>query len=193
MENNANDKKTSSINSRVFLANSILLLLNAVFSAYVLNYKPKIGEYHVWLCSVLEVLLAVFTVWTVVLCIRVLIKKAGGKKYAIAVMMLTIIMGVMWTLTSLPYCKDFIGGSKTVTTDSYLVVIDELQFLDEGNRVELMIPEDTAEKLRAKENYEYDFENNLLKYYDKITVTYFPESKVVISILAEGQNQNLVL
>lgn len=78
-----------------------------------------------------------------------------------------------------------------MTTDSYLVVRDYLHFLDnEGNEVRLTIPEDTASELRAKENYEYDYENNLLKYYDKITVTYFPESKVIISISAGGQNGN---
>ncbi len=71
-------------------------------------------------------------------------------------------------------------------TDSYLVVVDHLYFLDdEGNEVTLTITKDTANELRANENYEYDSENNLLKYYDKMTVTYFPESNVIVSISIE--------
>lgn len=74
-----------------------------------------------------------------------------------------------------------------MTTDSFLVVFDELYFLDNnGDKVNLTIPGDTADELWAKENYEYDHENNLLKYYDKMTAVYFPESGVIISVSAEG-------
>lgn len=185
MENNTEEKKTSSKNSLISLASSVLVLFNGIFTAYVVNYKPKIGEYHIWLCSALGVLLALFTVWTVVWCIRSLKKGEGSKTMLVLLIVLALLMGIMWTYIAVPYYKDFIGGSRTVTTDSYLVVRDYLHFLDnEGNEVRLTIPEDTASELWAKENYEYDYENNLLKYYDKITVTYFPESKVIIGIKA---------
>ena len=186
---NSDEKKhNQSANSSTPLALSVLMLINGVFSVYVVNYKPKIGEWHLWLCSGLGVLLAVLTVSVVVWGVKQLKKGRGSKKITITITVLAILMGIMWTFTSLPYYKDFIGGSKTVTTDSWLVVIDRLYFLDdEGDTVILTIPTDTAKEFRAKENYEYDYDNNLLKYYDKITVTYFPESKVIISTSAERQ------
>lgn len=181
-------KHNQSANSSTPLALSVLMLFNGVFSVYVVNYKPKTGEWHLWLCSGLGVLLAVLTVSVVVWGVKQLKKGRGSKKITVTVTVLAVLMGIMWTFTSLPYYKDFICGSKTVTTDSWLVVIDELYFLDdEGDTVILTIPSDTAKEFREKENYEYDYENNLLKYYDKITVTYFPESKVIISTSAEGQ------
>ena len=101
-------------------------------------------------------------------------------------MVFVVLVFALWIDSTFPYYKDLIGGSKTVTTDSYLVVWDNLYFLeDDGNEIKLTIPTDKASEFRAKENYEYDFENNLLKYYDKITVTYFPNSKVIISALSE--------
>lgn len=193
MGNNTDEKKhNQSANSSAPLALSVLMLVNGVFSVYVVNYNPKIGEWHIWLCSGLGVLLAVLAVSVVVWGVKQLKKGRGIKKITVAVTVLAVLMGIMWTFTSLPYYKDFIGGSKTVTTDSWLVVIDKLYFLDdEGDTVILTIPTDTAKEFRAKENYEYDYDNNLLKYYDKITVTYFPESKVIISTSAEGQKDGL--
>ncbi len=186
MKRDTDNQNTSSQNNMSALIISVLALLNGVFSAYVLNYKPKIGEYHIWLCTILGVLLALFTIWGVAWCIRQLQKKCSAPKITIPLMIITILMGIMWTRTALPYYKDLAGSSKTVMTDSYLVVVDHLYFLDdEGNEVTLTITKDTANELKAKENYEYDSENNLLKYYDKMTVTYFPESKVIVSISIE--------
>lgn len=172
---------------QISLVCSGLVILNGVFSAYVVNYKPKVGEYHIWLCSALGVLLLLFTVWAVAVCVKLLKDGGVGRGLTVAVMTLAILMGIMWTYTAIPYYRDIIGGSTTVTTDSFLVVFDELYFLDNnGDKVNLTIPGDTADELWAKENYEYDHENNLLKYYDKMTAVYFPESGVIISVSAEG-------
>lgn len=172
---------------QISLVCSGLVILNGVFSAYVVNYKPKVGEYHIWLCSALGVLLLLFTVWAVAVCVKLLKDGGVGRGLTVTVMTLAILMGIMWTYTAIPYYRDIIGGSTTVTTDSFLVVFDELYFLDNnGDKVNLTIPGDTADELWAKENYEYDHENNLLKYYDKMTAVYFPESGVIISVSAEG-------
>lgn len=186
---NSDEKKhNQSANSSTPLAISVLALINGVFSVYVANYKPKIGEWHIWLCSGLGVLLAVITVSVVVWGVEQLRKGRGSKKITIAVTALAVLIGIMWTDISIPYYKDIIGGSKTITTDSWLVVIDKLYFLDdEGNTVNLTIPTDTAKEYREKESYEYDHDNNLLKYHDQITVTYFPESKIIISTSTERQ------
>ena len=164
----------------------ILMLVNGVFSVYVFNYKPKIGEWHLWLCIGLDILLILLTAAVVLWGVKQL--KKGGKKIAVAVMVLAVLMGIMWTYISIPYYKDLIGGNKTITTDSWLVVMDRLYFLDdEGDTVILTVPSDTAKEFREKENYEYDYENNLLKYYDKITITYFPKSGIIVSTSATGQ------
>lgn len=176
--------KDHSENSFSPLVCSILMLVNGVFSVYVYNYKPKMGEWHLWLCIGLDILLILITAAVVVWSVKKL-KKGGSKKIAVSVMVLAVLIGTMWTYISIPYYKDFIGGSKTVTTDSWLVVIEKLYFLDDkGGTVTLTIPSDTAKVFREKESYEYDQENNLLKYYDKITITYFPESKVIINASA---------
>ena len=130
MGNNTDEKKSSK-NSSISLASSVLVLFNGIFTAYVVNYKPKIGEYHVWICSALGVLLALFTVWTVVWCIRSLKKGGGSKTMLVLLIVLALLMGIMWTYISVPYYKDFIGGSRTVTVDSYLEVHDSLYFLDD--------------------------------------------------------------
>lgn len=186
MDNNAEEKNTSSVNSRISLVFSCTMLLNGVFSAYVVNYKPKIGSYHIWICSALGLLLTVFSVWGVAECIILLKKGTGNKKLTVTALVFVVLLFALWISTAIPYFKDLIGGSKTVTTNSYLVVMDKLYFLDDnGDKMTLIIPADTAKEFRAKENYEYDYENNLLKYYDKITVTYFPNSGVIISALPE--------
>ena len=186
MNNDAEEKNTSSVNSSLSFVISGTMLLNAVFSAYVVNYKPKIGFHHIWICSALGVLLTVFSVWGVVQCVNLLKKNTDNKKITAFFLVFVVLVFALWIDSTFPYYKDLIGGSKTVTTDSYLVVWDNLYFLeDDGNEIKLTIPTDKASEFRAKENYEYDFENNLLKYYDKITVTYFPNSKVIISALSE--------
>ena len=185
MKSDTDKRKATSKNISFALVWAVLALLNGIFSAYVLNYEPKIGRYHIRICSILGVLLTLFTIWGAALCIRYIKMKKQAKSAAV-MMIIFILMCLMWTHTVLPYYKDLAGSSKTVTTNSYLVVHDNLYFLDdEGNEVKLIIPDDTADELRPKENYEYDSENNLLKYYSEMTVTYYPESKVIISISAE--------
>lgn len=181
-----NTEKKASKYGLISLVTSGLALFNGVFSAYTVNYKPKVGGYHIWLCSAIGVVFAVFTVWAVIMCVRLLKNGGAGRGLTAAAMVIVALMGIMWTYTAIPYYKDIMGGSKTVITDSFLVVHDTLYFLDnEGGRVSLTIPTDTAGELRAMENYEYDKENNLLKYYDKMTAVYFPESGVIISVSAE--------
>lgn len=183
--NSANKQSQSSIGLTTIIC--LNLIFNAVFSAYVLNYQPKIGKYHILICSILGILIVLFAILGIVWCVKDLKNQNSNKKLTIGVMLITILMGVMWSHTAIPYLKDLMGGSKTVTTDSYLVVIDTLFFLDdEGNDVNLTIPAASADELKSKDNYEYDYENNLLKYYDKMSVDYFPESKVIISISAEN-------
>ena len=130
--------------------------------------------------------MVVFSVWVIIMCIRMLKGKKGKKGYNITLLILAIALLIMGADSALPYCKDFIAGSKTVTTDKYLIIKDDLHFLDDnGNEVEMKISEDTARLFRSKENYEYDSENNLLHYYDSITVTYFPNSKTIVSTFPE--------
>lgn len=180
-----NDNKTPKSGSLSLMC-SILVLFNGIFSTYVLNYNPKIGEYHIWLCSILGVLLAAFTVFVIIWCVKLIKRNDTGKKIIICIITLVAFAGVMWTHTAWPYYKDIINGSKIVITDSYLVASDKLYFLDDGgNEVDLPVSEDISNELRARENYEYIEETNLIKYYDKITITYFPESKVIINILTE--------
>lgn len=184
MENNT-EKKASKY-GLISLVCSLSALFNGVFSAYVVNHKPKVGGYHIWLCSAIGAVFAAFTVWAVITCVKQLKNGGAGRGLTAAAMVIVALMGIMWTYMTVPYYKDLIGGSTTVTTDSFLVVFDELYFLDNnGDKVSLTIPADTAEELRAMENYEYDHENNLLKYYDKMTAVYFPESGVIISVSAE--------
>ena len=95
---------------------------------------------------------------------------------------MTILLSILGTTSTFPYCKDFFEGSKTITTGSYLVVIDKLYFLDENNKVSLTIPTEKAKEFRSNENYEYDSVNNLLKYYDPITVTYYPNSGTIVEL-----------
>lgn len=187
MGDKSEEKNVSTSYSRVPLVMTVMIFLNGVFSAYVVNYKPKIGVHHIWICSALGVLLTVFLLWGIVECVNSLKKHENNKKYTIFVLIFVVLVFILWIGSTVPYYKDLINGSETVTTDSYLVVRDKLYFLNnDGDEVDLIIPTDTAREFRAKENYEYDNEKNLLKYYDKITVTYFPDSKVIISALAEG-------
>jgi len=183
MKNN-NDKVSKS--GLISFMCSVLALINGIFSAYVLNHNPKIGEYHIWLCSILGVLLVIFTVFIIIWCIKLLKGNDASKRIIICIVMLAALTGVMWTHTVWPYYKDIMGGSKIVITDSYLVASDKLYFLDDsGNEVYLPVSEDISNELRNRENYEYIVETNLIKYYDKITITYFPESRVIISIITE--------
>ena len=112
-----------------------------------------------------------------------LIKKEGKKGYIITVLILTFLLFVMGADSTLPYYRDILRGSKSVTMSSYLVIRENLSFLDdEGNGVTIKIPEDKAYELREKEAYEYDQENNLLKHQDSVTITYYPNSKVLLKI-----------
>lgn len=164
-----------------------LSVFYAVISAYVVNYRLKIGTYHVWLCSAVGAAAVVFSVWAIILCAGLLIRKKGKKGYNICVLVLALFLLLMGADSTLPYCRDLIGGKTTVKTNSYLVVRDKLYFLDDnGSEVALVIPKETADELRSKENYEYDSENNLLRYYKSMTVTYYPNSGVITELLSEN-------
>ena len=181
MDNNA--KKDA---NQISIALLGMMVFNVINTAYIVNYKPKTGTYHIWLCSALGVLMVVFSVWVIIIFIRMLKGNKGKKGYNITLLLLAIILLIMGAGSALPYCKDLIAGSKTVATNKYLIIKDDLHFLDDnGNEVEMQISEDTARLFRSKENYEYDSENNLLHYYDSITVTYFPNSKVIVSTFPE--------
>ncbi len=160
-----------------------LAVFNAVHSAYMINYKPKIGAYHVWMCTVIGLMIIVFCAWSIISSVKILM--AGGRKrgYIISVIVLASLLLVMGVDSTLPYCKDLMENSRSITVDSYLVIRDHLSFQDDaGKNVTIQIPADKADELRAKENYEYDQKNNLLKYYDSVTITYYPNSKVLLEI-----------
>ena len=149
----------------------------------MINYRPKIGSFHILLCVIIGIVLAVFYVWTIAGSIKMLVKKEGKKGYLIIIILLGLVLLVMGTDSTLPYCKDLGTGSRSVTAGSYLTVRDNLYFLDDtGDEVVLKIPADIADDLRERESYEYDAENNLLKHYDPVTVVYYPNSKVIVSI-----------
>lgn len=161
----------------------LLSIFIAIYSAYVINYKPKVGSYHIFLCIAFGILLVLFSIWAVVNCIIFLIKKKERKIIISLLLIMTICLLIFGTIDSFPYCKDLFEGSKTITTDSYLVISDQLRFLDENNNeVKLIIPAEKAEEFRSNENYEYDFANNLLNYYDPITVTYYPNSGTIVDL-----------
>ena len=118
MKHDSDNKTTSSYGNMASLISSVLMLLNGVFSAYVLNYKPKIGEYHIWLCTILGVLLALTTILGIIWCIQQFRKDRCAPKLTIVLLVLVILMGGMWTRVALPYYKDLAGNSKTVVTDN---------------------------------------------------------------------------
>lgn len=182
-----NDRKTGKSELGCFAALTGLSIFYAVISAYVVNYKPKIGTYHIWLCSAVGAAVVIFSVWAIILCAGLLKRKEGKKGYNICVLVLALFLLLMGADSTLPYCKDIIGGKTTVKTNSYLVVRDKLYFLDDnGSEVTLIVPKETADELRSKENYEYDSVNNLLRYYDPMTVTYYSNSGVIIDLLSEN-------
>ena len=57
----------------------LLSIFIAINSAYVINYKPKVGSYHIYLCIAFGILLVLFSIWAVVNCIIFLIKKKERK------------------------------------------------------------------------------------------------------------------
>ena len=76
MDNGA--KKDTNLISNALLG---MMIFNAVNSAYIVNYRPKTGTYHIWLCSALGVLMVVFSVWVIIMCIRMLKgKKLDGRE-----------------------------------------------------------------------------------------------------------------
>lgn len=182
MENNYSPKN-SNRGSFVLLGISIF---NAILSPYVINYKPKIGTYHIWLCSAIGVAIVIFSIWAIIFCVGLLKRKEGKKGLNIVLLMLTVLLLIFGVDSTLPYCKDVIGKKTTVKTNSYLAINDKLYFLDgKGNKVTLNIPSETASEFRSNDNYEYDYENNLLKYYNSITVTYYPNSGVITDLSSE--------
>ena len=182
MENNYSPKN-SNRGSFVLLGISIF---NAILSSYVINYKPKIGTYHIWLCSAIGVAIVIFSIWAIIFCVGLLKRKEGKKGLNIVLLMLTVLLLILGVESTLPYCKDVIGEKTTVKTNSYLAINNKLYFLDgSGNEVTLNIPSETASEFRSHENYEYDYENNLLKYYNSITVTYYPNSGVITDLSSE--------
>ena len=172
------DKKYA---GRFMVIQLILPVFVAVNSAYIINYKPKIGVRHVWICSAIEAAAVIFSVWAVMVCVGALRRKTVRKRISVCWLIATISMMTLVTISALPYFKDLWCGTRTVTTDSYLAVRDNLYFRDnDGKEVVLKIPEGTAEEYRSRENSGFDPENGLLKHDDTVTVTYFPNSGVIV-------------
>ncbi len=67
-----NDKKYDFICNFLPCLSSIFIAIN---SAYVINYKPKVGSYHIFLCAAFGILLVLFSVWAIINCIIILRKK----------------------------------------------------------------------------------------------------------------------
>ena len=134
------------------------------------------------ICTIFGILLVLFSVWAIVNCV-IILRKNERKNLVIILLILTILLPILGTTSTFPYFEDCFEGSKTITANNYLVVIDKLYFLDENNnKVSLTIPTEKAKKFRSNENYEYDSVNNLLKYYDPITVTYYPNSGTIVEL-----------
>ena len=53
---------------------------------------------------------------------------------------------------------------------------------ENNNKISLTIPTEKAQEFRSNENYEYDSVNNLLKYYNSITITYYPNSGTIVDL-----------
>lgn len=157
----------------------VLSALIAADTAYITN-TIKVGAYHIWLCAGLSVLAMLAVTGMIVWCIRMLRIDKPTWKFTAAVMVLTILLGAMWFPDSVSFFRDIASGSRTVTTDSYLVASKHLYFLDEdGAEVTLRLPEETAAAFRNNENYAYDAELNQLRYYRPISVTYYPNSGII--------------
>ena len=158
-----------------------LILFNAVLATYINHNESKVGAYHIWLCSAFGILLVIYSIFSVFFLVRDLKRKTGGLWLDIAFLILTALVLVSGIYSTVPYFKDIFAGSRTVTTDTYIVVRDNLYFLDnEENEVRVKLPEDLVAKYRSRENSEYDSKINVLKHKEKITVEYFPNSGVLI-------------
>lgn len=161
----------------------ITLILMPICSAYIINYKPKIGVIHVWLCSAFGVVLVAFSIWAIVVCSVMLKKKEGKKGPNIALILLMLITLTMGVSVSSRYCKDLINGSTTITTNKYMAVMDVLYFQKEdGAKERLLVLKKTASELMPKDNDEFDSESNLFIHQDPISVTYYPNSKIIVKI-----------
>lgn len=154
----------------------------AVNETYVNRYQPKVGAYHLYLCSAFGVLLAVFCVFAAVMTILDMKKKERNLGIDIGILILTAFLLWLGVTCALPYWKDVIGGSRQVTTDRYLVSRDKLTFFDEGFEVTMKIPGDKAEEYRSGKALEYDNVHNVMIYEEPVSVSYYPESKVLISL-----------
>ena len=160
----------------------LFIISNAVYSAYVLNYTPKVGAVHVWLCAGIGVLMVLFTLWAGARCVRLLIRSKAQRMLATLYLGCVVLGFVLWMPATCSYWADLAGGSKTVTTDRYLPVSGDLYFADEnGQRQKLTLPDAMFAVCRENESDAYDAEENCLIYTKKITVTYYPRSKVVVS------------
>ena len=70
-----------------------------------------------------------------------------------------------------------------MTTNRYLVIDEDLYFQDnDGNKDSLRIRKTTVSELLPKDNDEFDSENNLFIHQDPISVTYYPNSKIIVKI-----------
>ena len=163
----------------------IQIICNSVFISY-LSRIPKIGGYHIIIGTVLSILISLLSLFVVIRCIQILKSNKERRFFPAAVLGLALLAAVFMIPSALSYCKDLAGGNKTVTTERYLVSGDTLYFLDDGQKVSLILPKETAEALRTAKSSEYDSENNLLVYAEPVTVTYSPNNKIIVSVSAAG-------
>lgn len=152
----------------------------AVNETYLNRYQPKVGAYHLYLCSAFGILLVVFMIAAAILIIADMRKKARNPGINIGLLILTVFVLFLGITEALPYWKDIFAGNRQVTTGSYLVIKDKLTFLDEGAEVTVKIPGDKAEEYRSRESIGYDKENNLLIHKEPVSVSYYPNSHVLI-------------
>ena len=183
MEENKIEKKYT---SNAFLNIALGLGLFNTALNYILHYSGKVGTYHVWICSIIGVLLVLFAIYGIVQCIKIVKSKTAHAYLAIIVSIMIVIYSVVMTLTILPYYKDLFAEAKTVTTDYYCIMNNHLYFYDSDKELEIInISTKTADELSKIESYGSTSEYSVSKHNENITIKYHPNSKVTISVTGE--------
>lgn len=181
-ENNITPDEQKDIN-KYSLLSALFNLVNGIILCYVNNTRIKAGTYHLYLVTLMLVILTFITVYITMLYFRKLKKIKKHRKRYRFLTILYIILFVLHVYICIGYTADIFTGEKTIITSEYNVSWGYFYTEIDGEEIHIDMPDETIKKLRDNEYIDseeiYNLNTNTYRYKKKAHVTYYPHSKVL--------------
>lgn len=171
--------------SKAFWLVSFYVFFQGIF-IFIINALDKVGTHILYLYSGSTLAVIILSVSYFILFFKRLIKiKKYRLRYSIIAVLLAIMVSLI-TYTGFDYSVDIFVGSKTITTNEYIIPFLRNTYIslidDNGEHINIPLTEEFVEELKENPVIEDDAwsDNYLLYHENTVTIEYYPNSNVLL-------------